>query len=73
MADISMCKGTGCNQAEQCYRHRAIPNDIWQTWFMNPPKESADVCHSFWPLEGRRNLRPFQQPLPEDTNADRGT
>lgn len=32
MPDISMCKGTGCEKKDTCYRYRAVPNDPWQTY-----------------------------------------
>lgn len=60
MADISMCKGTNCPSANDCYRFRAIPNEFRQTYFVTPPIE-GDKCKYFSSIEGRTNLTPIKE------------
>jgi hypothetical protein len=57
MADITMCKGVGCPMKEQCYRYTAIPDEIAQSYLVNPPLKVAfdgtlSKCEMFW---GDRN------------------
>jgi len=53
MADISMCKGTGCKRKKECYRHRA-PKSDYQSYFVNPPLDTdTQACDYFWSTEGR--------------------
>lgn len=42
MPDISMCTGDDCPSKDICYRHRAVPNELWQLWFTNPPWADPD-------------------------------
>ena len=37
MPDISMCQGQNCEARSNCYRHTAVPNVSWQSWFIAPP------------------------------------
>jgi hypothetical protein len=60
MPDITMCSGVGCEQAEQCYRHRAIPNEFRQSFFMTPPVEESGCAHFSQTVAGDR-LREFKQ------------
>ena len=51
MADITMCKDTTCPQNERCYRYIALPNDLWQSYFLSSPKK-MDGCPEYWPISG---------------------
>ena len=33
MADITMCRGKDCPLKDRCYRHTAVENPHWQSWF----------------------------------------
>jgi hypothetical protein len=35
MADLAMCEGVGCERREECYRHRATPDEICQSYFVD--------------------------------------
>jgi len=48
MPDITMCKGTGCPLAENCYRYWATPSE-YQTYFSTPPVEDGK-CEYHWNL-----------------------
>ena len=49
MADISMCVGTGCPLASECYRHTAPQNQHWQTFFTFVPYDHpSKSCEMFW-------------------------
>ncbi len=37
MADITMCKGIGCEAKTTCYRFTANPNEYRQSYFMQSP------------------------------------
>ena len=37
MADITMCKGDGCETKFTCYRFTAKPNEYRQSYFMESP------------------------------------
>lgn len=37
MADITMCKGLGCNKKRECYRFTAKPNEFRQAYFTGTP------------------------------------
>lgn len=66
MPDITMCNGKGCEQAEQCYRHRAIPNEYRQSFFVTAPVEESGCAH-FSPFTAGDRVREF---VPEAINAN---
>jgi hypothetical protein len=37
MPDITMCKPIRCQLKDTCYRYKADPNPIWQSYFVNEP------------------------------------
>ena len=37
MSDIAKCEGTNCPIKETCYRFKAIPNEYYQSYFMEIP------------------------------------
>jgi len=47
MPDITMCKGTGCELKDKCYRFKAKPDKHWQSYFVNPPIKDGN-CVNFW-------------------------
>lgn len=51
MPDISMCMGTGCERAAECYRYRAKPNPYRQSYFGRPPMDEQGDCGYFWQIE----------------------
>jgi hypothetical protein len=53
-----MCQNAQCAKAETCYRHRAIPNEHWQT-FSNFKPDGEGGCEYYWSIEGYTQLRPF--------------
>jgi hypothetical protein len=53
MADIAMCHGGQCPSKNECYRHRAVANEYWQTYSNFQPDDSGK-CEYFWAIEGRR-------------------
>ncbi len=49
MADISMCEGTDCPLKENCYRYKATPCPIYQTYFVEVPYDhETNDCQYFW-------------------------
>lgn len=53
MADITMCKGTGCKFKQQCYRFRAIPGKYQSYFSVVPYDPKAKHCNYISPiLEG---------------------
>lgn len=57
MADISMCAGGHCPMKMECYRHRAPPNNYWQTYFSHIPLDKDGKCDYFIKAQDE-NLRP---------------
>lgn len=48
MADITMCRGTGCKMKESCYRFNAKTEE-YQWYFQNPPCiEDGTKCEMYW-------------------------
>ena len=56
MADITMCKGTGCPMKDNCYRHTAKACEFRQSYFMVVPltymREDEVTCEHFWNNSG---------------------
>jgi hypothetical protein len=50
MADITMCSGKKCPKKKSCYRFTAPKNDLYQSYFVNPPIEKGS-CEYFWDNE----------------------
>lgn len=49
MADITMCRGEGCERKLNCYRHTAEPNTHRQSYFVESPIIN-NVCDYYWEL-----------------------
>lgn len=47
MSDITKCKGTDCPVKENCYRYTAKANELWQSYFVEPPIKDGK-CEMFW-------------------------
>lgn len=50
MPDITMCNGKGCPLKDTCYRYKAKPDELWQSYFMEEPYEDGD-CREYWPTK----------------------
>lgn len=37
MPDITMCKGVNCPKKDKCFRYKAIPDNLRQSYFMDSP------------------------------------
>lgn len=48
MADITKCKGTGCDMKDRCYRYTAKSNEYWQAYFIDIPLKDDKTCDEFW-------------------------
>jgi hypothetical protein len=56
MPDISMCASKTCPARNQCYRFRAVPVDVGQSYAEFAPEPVTELCRYFWlliPSEGR--------------------
>jgi len=53
MADITMCKGEGCNLKETCYRFKANKNEYGQSYFIKSPNETPVQCDYYWDTNNR--------------------
>ena len=57
MPDISMCKGDGCPDKNECYRHRAVPDKRFQIYFTAIPYDSIEEdCDMFLPIHTGDNV-----------------
>lgn len=65
MPDITMCNGNGCPKKDSCYRFKAKPNELWQSYFMTAPYKDND-CNNYWPMEDNNKLKPCQAHDKED-------
>lgn len=45
-----MCDGKNCKVANNCYRHKAPINELWQSWAIWQPKK-GEKCDGYSPLE----------------------
>ena len=50
MADITMCEGRDCPLKEKCFRFKANPAKMCQTYFSEAPYKDGE-CDYFWPIE----------------------
>lgn len=49
MADITKCKGVGCDKSTSCYRFVARAG-MMQSYFTESPMESDGTCEYYWKL-----------------------
>jgi hypothetical protein len=47
MADITKCKGEGCETKFTCYRFTAKPSEFRQSYFMESPIKN-NGCEYYW-------------------------
>lgn len=46
MADIAMCMNEFCTLKDSCYRYKAQPHDIWQSY--GDFKQVRGECDHYW-------------------------
>ena len=51
MPDISLCVNTKCPLRGNCYRYRAIPDALAQSFALFEPKNQTE-CEYHWPIAG---------------------
>ncbi len=50
MSDITMCVDDECKARQRCYRFTAVPNDLYQSYFVEAPdKDTYGACEYFIP------------------------
>ncbi len=59
MPDL-MCRGAGCKLKESCYRYRAKPKALNQSYFMKSPNQDLR-CDQIWKLTAEHELRPVEE------------
>ena len=52
MPDITMCKNDKCEQRQNCYRYRAKPTPVRQSYFAEDVREKDGSCENFETIEG---------------------
>jgi len=57
MPDITMCNDESCPMRMECYRYRAIPSKMLQSYFIDSPRE-GETCDYFISIEECRTVRP---------------
>jgi len=57
MSDIIKCDGTDCPVKENCYRFTAKSDDLYQSYFVEPPIKDGK-CEMFW---GENSQQIFEQ------------
>ena len=50
MPDITMCMGGDCLLKENCYRYKAKPDELWQSYFVEIPYKNGE-CNHYWEME----------------------
>jgi hypothetical protein len=56
MPDMSLCANDKCPLKTGCYRYRAVPNGMWQSWTFFEP-DSENNCRGFMEIAGRKTRR----------------
>lgn len=55
MSDISMCRNINCPLKETCYRFKAKPNDLWQSYCdfepIIDPVSKIPKCEHYWKMD----------------------
>lgn len=60
MPDIAMCTGDGCPMKETCYRFKAEPDPLWQSW-MFPPLKPDGSCDQYTKLDKQPTIASERQ------------
>lgn len=59
MPDITMCCNCNCPKRKKCYRYRAVPDELWQSYANYQPQIVAKLsdpaiyetkCEYFWEI-----------------------
>ena len=45
MPDITMCKPVHCTLKHTCYRYKAEPTPMWQSYFLTEPYKDRDCFY----------------------------
>lgn len=71
MPDITMCNGIGCPVKLDCYRHTAIPKDLWQSWMVPPVFDRTVGCDMYIDNFGKENrvLQKSKQEHSQEPNS----
>lgn len=56
MPDVAMCDGKNCPLKETCYRYRAVPYNIGQTYLAESPYKEGK-CDLHWKLKDGQRIR----------------
>jgi len=59
MPDITLCRNKDCPLKDICYRYRAVPDPVWQSYFDPQPPESEN-CEHFMSLMVGDELQPVE-------------
>ncbi len=51
MANITKCKGMGCELRETCYIFKAVANEYRQSYFGVPPYKTETECEQYWKIK----------------------
>jgi len=50
MVDICKCSDSECPKCKTCYRFVSIPDEYWQSYFRNSPRD-GDKCDRYWEVK----------------------
>ena len=54
MVDITKCSGYDCPKKNTCYRYKAKPSEIGQSYFMEKPYTKTKgkiICDVYWEMK----------------------
>ena len=68
MADITKCDGGDCNMKETCYRFKAMPCEMWQSYFVEIPSKGIDeygntICEEYLKTDKLKGAKSIGIPL----------
>jgi hypothetical protein len=67
MADLTMCKGLGCERAPDCHRYTAVANEYRQSYFTRAPLNQFGECEYFVSNEGWTKSEWSQEQVEKNT------
>ena len=59
--DITMCTNKTCPLRKDCYRYRAVPDDMLQSYAGFKYDEEKNACVAFISIAGFKYLKPFKE------------
>lgn len=68
MPDILMCLDKQCPSRKRCYRYRAIPTPLRQSYFSETPRKGLD-CSYFLPVRGQLLMDIIKLEEPKQNNS----